>query len=222
MERPPSETLLREQPRRPRRDVLEATLAGDAARLGRLVDDLLSLARLNALVPARSTEIDLASLAEAAIADGHRRGLDGDISLEASGAAAVEGDPDAISRIIRNLLENAVAAAGPAGHVRLRVAKDGREARLSVEDDGPGVPATERERIFDRFVRLTPGGPTGSGLGLAIARRIARQHQGDLTCDEVERGARFTLRLPLAGPAEQGEVTRQPGAVAGRELQGRG
>jgi signal transduction histidine kinase len=217
-----AETLLREQPRRPTRDALEAALAGDAARLGRLVDDLLSLARLNALVPARSTEIDLASLAEAAIADGHRRGLGGDISLEASGVAAVEGDPDAISRIIRNLLENAVAAAGPAGHVRLRVAKDAREARLSVEDDGPGVPATERERIFDRFVRLTPGGPTGSGLGLAIARRIARQHQGDLTCDEVERGARFTLRLPLAGPAEQGELTRQPGAVGGRELQGRG
>jgi two-component system OmpR family sensor kinase len=217
-----AETLLREQPRRPRRDVLEATLARDAARLGRLVDDLLSLARLNALVPARSTQIDLASLAEAAIADGHRRGLGGDISLEASEAAAVEGDPDAIARIIRNLLENAVAAAGPAGHVRLRVAKDGREARLSVEDDGPGVPATERERIFDRFVRLAPGGPTGSGLGLAIARRIARQHQGDLTCDEVERGARFTLRLPLAGPAGQGELTQPPRAVAGPRAAGPG
>jgi two-component system OmpR family sensor kinase len=217
-----AETLLREQPRRPTRDALEAALAGDAARLGRLVDDLLSLARLDAPALARSANVDLSSLAEAAITDANSRALGGDISLEASGAAAVEGDPDAISRIIRNLLENAVAAAGPAGHVRLRVATDAREARLTVEDDGPGVPATERERIFDRFVRLTPGGSAGSGLGLSIARRIARQHQGDLTCDAVEPGARFTLRLPLAEPAEQGELPRQPGAVAGRELRGRG
>jgi two-component system, OmpR family, sensor kinase len=208
-----AETLLREQPRRPTRDALEAALAGDAARLGRLVDDLLSLARLDAPAPARSANVDLSVLAEAAIADTNSRALGGDISLDVSGAAAVKGDPDAISRIIRNLLENAVAAAGPAGHVRLRVAKDAREARLSVEDDGPGVPATERERIFDRFVRLVPGTPTGSGLGLSIARRIARQHHGDLTCDGVERGARFILRLPLAGPAEHGELTRPPGAV---------
>jgi two-component system OmpR family sensor kinase len=217
-----AETLLREQPRRPTRDALEAVLAGDAARLGRLVDDLLSLARLDAPAPARSAKFDLSGLAEAAIADANGRALGGDISLETSGAAVVEGDPDAISRIIRNLLENAVAAAGPTGHVRLRVAQDAREAWLSVEDDGPGVPAAERERIFDRFVRLTPAGPAGSGLGLSIARRIARQHQGNLTCDAVEPGARFTLRLPLAGPAEQGELTRQPGAVAGRELRGRG
>jgi two-component system OmpR family sensor kinase len=180
------------------------------------------LARLDAPALARSANVDLSSLAEAAITDANSRALGGDISLEASGAAAVEGDPDAISRIIRNLLENAVAAAGPAGHVRLRVATDAREARLTVEDDGPGVPATERERIFDRFVRLTPGGSAGSGLGLSIARRIARQHQGDLTCDAVEPGARFTLRLPLAGPAEQGQLPRQPRAVAGRELRGRG
>jgi signal transduction histidine kinase len=106
--------------------------------------------------------------------------------------------------------------------VRLRVSKDARQARLSVEDDGPGVPATELERIFDRFVRLAPGGPTGSGLGLAIARRIARQHRGDLTCDEVERGARFTLRLPLAGPAEHGELTGPPGAVAAPRAAGPG
>jgi signal transduction histidine kinase len=208
-----AETLLREQPGRPRRDALEAALARDAARLGRLVDDLLSLARLDASAPAQSATVDLSALAEAAIADANGRTLGGDLSLEASGAAAVEADPDAISRIIRNLLENAVAAAGPAGHVRVRVANDAGEARLSVEDDGPGVPVAERERVFDRFVRLAPGGPAGSGLGLAIARRIARQHRGDLTCDAVERGARFTLRLPLAGPVEQGELTRPPGTV---------
>jgi two-component system OmpR family sensor kinase len=193
-----AETLLREQPRRPRRDALEATLAGDAARLGRLVDDLLSLARLDAPSPVRSTEVDLEKLAESVVADAHGRAFASDVSIDVVGPVVVAGDPDALSRIIRNLLDNAVAAAGPEGHVRLRIAERAGEARLTVEDNGPGVPADEREHIFDRFVRFAPGAPTGSGLGLAIARRIAREHQGDLTCDTVERGACFTLRLPLA------------------------
>ena len=64
-----------------------------------------------------------------------------------------------------------------------------------VRDDGPGVPEHERQRIFERFVRLDPGKP-GHGLGLAIARRIAQQHNGDLTCDPTPDGASFTLSLP--------------------------
>jgi two-component system, OmpR family, sensor kinase len=197
-----AETLLREQPRRPRRDALEAALAGDAARLGRLVDDLLSLARLDAPSPTLSANVDLGRLAEAVIADVNRRSLGVDISLEVSGQVEVTGDPDALSRVVFNLLENGVAATGPAGHVRVRIAKEINEARLTVEDDGPGVPPDEREHVFDRFVRLAPpaGAPNGTGLGLAIARRIARQHHGGLTCDDVATGARFSLRLPLSGP----------------------
>ena len=64
-----------------------------------------------------------------------------------------------------------------------------------VADDGPGVPEHQRQRIFERFVRLDPSKP-GHGLGLAIARRIAHQHHGDLTCDPTPNGASFTLRLP--------------------------
>jgi two-component system OmpR family sensor kinase len=197
-----AESLLRDQPRRPRRDALEARLAGDAARLGRLVDDLLSLARLDAALPALSMRLDLADLAETAVAEIDRRGLDTAIALEQASPAWVAGDPEALSRLIRNLLDNAVTAAGRGGHVRVRVDREVDEARLSVEDDGPGVSAEDRERIFDRFVRLPPGTSGGSGLGLAIARRIARQHRGDITCDEAHGGARFTLRLPLAEPIE--------------------
>jgi two-component system OmpR family sensor kinase len=208
-----AERLLRDQPRRPRRDALEAMLAGDAARLGRLVDDLLSLTRLDATLPAPSTSVDLAHLAEAAVAEIDRRGPVSAIALELASPVWVAGDPEALSRVIRNLLDNAVTAAGSGGQVRLRVAETANEARLNVEDDGPGVPAEERERIFGRFVRLTPGTSNGSGLGLAIARRIARQHRGDLTCDEVHRGARFTLRLPLAEPVEPIEPHQAPESV---------
>ena len=203
-----AERLLRDQPRRPRRDALEAMLAGDAARLGRLVDDLLSLARLDAALPAPSTRVDLAHLAQAVAAELARRGRVSAIALELDSPVWVAGDPEALSRVIRNLLANAVTAAGSAGQVRLRVTETADEAQLSVEDDGPGVPGEDRERIFDRFVRLVPGTSSGSGLGLAIARRIARQHRGDLTCDEIDRGGRFTLRLPLAEPVESVEPPR--------------
>jgi two-component system OmpR family sensor kinase len=209
-----AETLLREQPRRPRRDALEATLAGDAARLGRLVDDLLSLARLDAALPVASKRLDLGHLAETAVAEIDRGGPVSAIALELTSPIWVAGDQEALSRVIRNLLNNAVAAAGSEGHVRVRVVRAANEARLSVEDDGPGVPGEERERIFDRFVRLTPGTSSGSGLGLAIARRIARQHRGDLTCDDVVRGALFTLRLPIAEPAESIEAAQPTSETA--------
>jgi two-component system OmpR family sensor kinase len=196
-----AERLLREQPRRPGRDALEALLARDAARLGRLVDDLLSVARLDAAIPPQWANVDLSEVAAAAVAETESRGTC-EIAFEGASPTWVAGDQDALLRVIRNLLDNAATAAGPTGHVRIRVATTAVGATLTVEDDGPGVPAEERERIFERFVRLTPGTSSGSGLGLAIARRIVDQHRGALTCDDVDRGARFTLLLPLREPGD--------------------
>jgi two-component system, OmpR family, sensor kinase len=193
-----AETLLREQPSRPRRDHLEATLARDAARLGRLVDDLLSLARLEASQPARCEPVDLRRVTEAVVSTARRSAGGTQVCLEHHTSARVLGDPDALSRLIQNLVDNAVVAAGPAGRVEVDVTRSGGEAYVSVSDNGPGVPAADRERVFDRFVRLRPSATPGSGLGLAIARRIARQHNGDLTCDVVNHGACFKLRLPVA------------------------
>jgi two-component system OmpR family sensor kinase len=187
-----AETLLREQPGRPRRDVIEARLAGDSARLGRLIDDLLGLARLEASEPAWSP-VDLAPVAQAAIDD-----FGDGVMLDPCETAEVLGDESALARVVRNLLDNARAAAGPAALIHVSVTTYGNHAQLSVCDDGPGVHEADRERIFERFVRLSSNGTGGSGLGLSIARRIARQHNGDVTCDAVQRGARFTLRLPLA------------------------
>lgn len=74
-------------------------------------------------------------------------------------------------------------------------------------DDGPGVPRAERERIFDEFVRLNGSSGPGTGLGLAIARAIAHQHRGEITCDDTDTGAEFTLELPAAGAAKARSVT---------------
>jgi light-regulated signal transduction histidine kinase (bacteriophytochrome) len=94
-----------------------------------------------------------------------------------------------------------IAAAGESGHVWVLVERDGANVLASVEDDGPGVAATERERIFEGFVRLEPVRGPGAGLGLPIARRVAREHGGDLTYADGGGGARFVLRLPAAARA---------------------
>jgi signal transduction histidine kinase len=193
-----AETLLREQPDRPERDALEARVAGDAARLGRLVADLLDLARLEANEPLGRRPVDVGNVAARAVAEaaGHLPGAIVDVAAE--DGALVLGDADALSRALRNLVDNAITAAGRSGRVWVVVQRDGADVLAGVEDDGPGVPAAERERIFEGFVRLEPVRGPGAGLGLAIARRVAREHGGDLTCADGRRGGRFVLRLPAA------------------------
>ena len=107
----------------------------------------------------------------------------------------MSGDPDALERVLRNLIDNALAAIQPTGRIDVQLRRRNGHTQALVSDDGPGVPEHERQRIFERFVRLDPSKP-GHGLGLAIARRIAQQHDGDLTCDATPHGAIFTLRLP--------------------------
>jgi two-component system, OmpR family, sensor kinase len=187
------ETLLREQPERPERDRLEAAVARDGERLGRLVDDLLGLARLEA--HPTQTRVDLAKIARPLIEDARTRSPRAEISLNADTDATVRGDPDALERVLRNLIDNAVAAIQPTGRIDMQLQRRNGYVQARVTDDGPGVPEQQRQRIFERFVRLDPSKP-GHGLGLAIARRIADQHHGDLTCDPTPSGASFTLRLP--------------------------
>jgi two-component system OmpR family sensor kinase len=183
------ETLLREQPPRPRRDQLEAEVARGTQRLGRLVDDLLNLARLEANEPLRSEPVDLAQIGEAVVAETRSR-TPASISIAHDGPALVTGDPEALTRVLRNLIDNAVRAAGDDGSIALELQRSHAEVRATVSDDGPGVPAEARERIFQGFVRLNGNAGAGTGLGLAIAQAIAQQHRGS------DSGARFTLELP--------------------------
>jgi two-component system OmpR family sensor kinase len=178
----------------------------------RLVDDLIVMARLDnrgAGHESRSQAVDLVEAvrhqvdAVALRRPGRRYELD----ARADGAT-VRIDPDELGRALANLLENAAQASPPGGTVTASVTagafgQSGAEATVTVQDDGPGVPADQRERIFERFVRLsTDRGGQGSGLGLPIARAVARRAGGDVVChprSDGLTGARFELSLPSGG-----------------------
>ena len=109
-------------------------------------------------------------------------------------------DADALRQVVVNLLDNAVKY-GPRGQsVSVRLENEGGQLFLSVEDEGPGVPARDRERIFERFVRLDRDRASeraGAGIGLAVARELVRQHGGTIRAEGGARGgARFVVRIP--------------------------
>jgi signal transduction histidine kinase len=169
------------------------SLKQDIAELDRLIEEILLMSRLDAQ-PAfdRNEPVDLLALAaeEAAHYD-----------LEATGTpVTVTGDRLLLRRLIRNLLENARHYGGD-GPVTLSVTRNGDRAVLEVSDRGPGVPAGERERIFEPFYRLadTREAGRGSGLGLALVRQIAQRHGGSAVCLATEpTGSRFRIDLPAA------------------------
>jgi signal transduction histidine kinase len=112
----------------------------------------------------------------------------------------VQGDRAVLERVVRNLVDNAVRHAEGRVHLSCRV--DGHWVEIAVDDDGPGVPEPERERVFERFVRLDEARARqdgGSGLGLAIVRELVRAHGGqvELTAEGPLPGARCVVRLPL-------------------------
>ena len=189
-----AERLLRDQPARPGRDAIEAQLARDSGRLGRLIDDLLNLARLDARERPHREPVDLADLASAAVAATRTTDPAARVELVTAGPVAATGDRDALLRAVRNLLDNAFAVADT---VVVEVTQTANGPIMSVTDNGPGVPADQRERIFEPFVRLPRSSRAGTGLGLAIVRRTLESHGGTITCDPSPTGgARFTLRLP--------------------------
>jgi signal transduction histidine kinase len=178
------------------------TLANDLLdedlRMQRVVDDLLVLARSDERDDTLSRHaVDLDDLA---VAEAHRLRTEGRVRVDAASvhAARVAGDPTALSQVVRNLVDNAARHAS--GRVSIAVAVDGDDAVLLVEDDGPGIPAADRDRVFERFTRLddarsrTSG---GAGLGLAIVAQVVEAHGGTVTCgDAPGGGARFEVRLP--------------------------
>jgi two-component system OmpR family sensor kinase len=126
------------------------------------------------------------------------------IAVEVGGPLLVQVDSDQILEILDNLLGNADKYTPPSTEIWVEARRVGRTAVLAVEDAGPGVPAGERERIFEQFTRLEDGPlrePRGLGLGLTIARQLAHAQGGELVAVDPARpatGARFELRLPLA------------------------
>jgi signal transduction histidine kinase len=190
------------------RSVLEETV-----RLQRLVDDLLYLARSDsgAGEPRRGpVDLDEIVLEEARVMRA-RRGIEVD-ATGVSGAQVV-GDSDQLTRAVRNLLENAERHAR--SRVTLTLGEDGDGVELTVADDGPGIPADQAGRIFERFARVDEArgrAEGGSGLGLAITRDIVTRHGGVISVDaDHGTGARFVVRLPAGHGAESLPAPRDGG-----------
>ena len=196
--------LRRERDAATYREAIEEAL-GSARRLRELTEDLLTLARVGAAQGPHET-VSLAEVSAAAVASTQTVAEARGVSLEVDCAgASVQGHPGDLERLVRNLVENAIRHAPRGSSVRIEAHADREQARVSVVDEGPGVPAEARERIFEPFFRLPAdrAQPSGAGLGLAIGRSIARAHGGDLWLDECERGARFVVRLPVSIPGAE-------------------
>jgi signal transduction histidine kinase len=177
---------------------LLAELRADAARLGRLVDDLLTLEReRSGTAERRPVRLD-ALVREAA--EGRPR-----VELGPVAPALAEGDADALRRAVGNLVENALVHGPADGPVTVSLACGAGRAAITVRDAGPGPAAEDREHLFERFWRgAGSAGRPGSGLGLPIAASIAAGHGGRVTVD----GAAFTLELPaqpVDDPGVRGE-----------------
>jgi len=177
----------------------ERAALDDVTELQRLVEDLLTLARLSTETQESGREI--VDLDDVVLREAERIQTRGRVRLDLHGVSSgqVEGAAPQLQRVIRNLLDNAERHA--TSTITLSVAERDHEVEVVVADDGPGIPIDARDRIFERFTRLddvrTPQSE-GTGLGLAIAREIAQAHDGTLTIEDNEPGARFVLRLPAA------------------------
>lgn len=183
-------------------DLLESTLMPEAQRMQSLVDDLLLLARADERgLKLRREELDLASAIEAE-ADRLRRGTRLAVHTDI-GDAQTSGDPRALARVLRNLTDNAARHAQ--SRIEIGLQRQGRNVVLTVADDGPGIPAADRLRVFARFVRLDSdrsrnGG--GTGLGLAIVSEIVAAHGGTVSVAERSGGG-TVVRVQLPGRSSE-------------------
>ena len=188
------------------------TVAGEASRMQRLVEDLDVLSRTEeGALDLRRTDLDLALIA-ADVVERLRPQFEHagvDLRTTAEGDAVVEGDLDRVTQIVTNLLGNALGHTPHGGSVTVRVRASWPVGCLEVTDTGDGIDPEELDRIFDRFYRSPPamGRRSGRGLGLTIARGLARAQGGDVVVESPGRGAGSTFRLtmPLVRAGGAGE-----------------
>jgi signal transduction histidine kinase len=173
------------------------TVEAEVNRLGRLVGDILDLARLDAdRFTVLHEEVGMEHVVERAyetFADqARRRGIDYEVSVEAK--PVIVSDGDRVLQIVGNLLSNAFRATPDGGRIRLALAREDGTVRVSVEDTGPGIAEADRERLFRPFFS---GANHGTGLGLTIARELSHALGGEIEFEsEVGSGSRFALVLP--------------------------
>ncbi|WP_162587331.1 ATP-binding protein [Variovorax sp. RA8] len=184
------------------RELAVNRLAAGIDRATRLVEQMLALARQEASAAAGTPPeaVELQEVARLALSDAiaaaQARRID--IGIASAHAARVQGRPEALRTLLRNLLDNAVKYTPEGGRVDIRIGQQEGGAELVVEDSGPGLPAEERERVLDRFYRAGESQAPGSGLGLAIVKSIADQHGAALEIGRSESlgGLRVRLHFP--------------------------
>ena len=200
------------------RDQLMAIAQDDVRRLDRLVTDIAEASRIDAqLSRTRFEPIDLGLLIERMVVAREARGVPRGVRLAFArprkDVAVVLGEEQRLIRVLDNLIDNAISFSPDGGLVQIVATVADHEVLVSVEDEGPGVPESQREHVFRRFHSVRPETESfgkHSGLGLAIARSIVEGHQGKISIADREdnrRGACFILRLPMG-------VERDPGIVS--------
>jgi two-component system, OmpR family, sensor kinase len=175
----------------------------EAARMGVLVEDLLTLARLDEVRDAVQEEVDAATLVEDAVADARAVEPERPIEERIEDEALVLGDPNQLRQVLANLLRNALVHTPTGTPIEVSLQRDGAFARLEVRDHGPGLPTDDGDALFERFWRAEAGrerGRAGAGLGLAIVAGIVSAHGGEVGARNApDGGAAFVVRLPLSG-----------------------
>jgi two-component system phosphate regulon sensor histidine kinase PhoR len=176
-----------------------------AIRLARLTNDLLKLARIEAgkleveFFPVSLMEL-IEGCAETTLLKASRKQITLEIEVP-SGLPAVHGDASLLRDVLQNLLDNAIQYTPAGGHIHVNAAAKGGEAVITVSDTGIGIPASDKERIFERFYRVDAARSReagGTGLGLSIAKHIVEAHNGRLWVDSViGEGSRFSFSIPI-------------------------
>jgi signal transduction histidine kinase len=181
-----------------------AAMEGDVAELNELVNELLSMSQLDGARPAQRVQVDVQAMLGDCVDALHPRPATLTLDVAAP-LGSVDGDRRLLARAVGNLLRNAQKYA--AHEVALRARREGGRLEIAVEDDGPGIPDAERERVFEPFYRLDRSrdrATGGFGLGLSIAHKAIALHGGSLHVDRSTLGgARFVLRLPDASPPDR-------------------
>jgi two-component system OmpR family sensor kinase len=175
----------------------------EAGRMSALVEDLLTITRLDEGRPLERRRVDLAELAANAVADAHVVEPERPIALDAPAPVVVEGDPNRLMQVLVNLVGNAQVHTAAATPVTVRARRNGVSAVIEVEDHGPGLTPEQAAQVFDRFYRADPSRSRahgGSGLGLAIVDAVVRAHGGTPSVHVTPGGgATFRIELPI-GP----------------------
>ncbi|HEX7321797.1 MAG TPA: ATP-binding protein [Mycobacterium sp.] len=185
-----------------RRQHRRATLLlAEARRATRLVTDMLDLSYIDAGLPLELKDTDLVRIVDTEVDRAALLAPQLDVDRSGLAALPVRVDPMRVAQILSNLLDNARRCTPPGGRITVDVRRRSGVGEVTVTDTGPGIPTADRERIFDRLVRLDSARGRdhgGAGLGLPIAHALARAHDGDLTCLPHDGGAAFRLTIPAA------------------------